>query len=105
MCMPGLLASIAAATGQTLPEGLRVEGTAAGAAAWLLRGHRRSLHQAGAVDFDVPKGKSAPRWFLVAIDHLRRRAKWRVMEMATAFKKVYRVVWGERGRYLTGGEK
>jgi len=63
------------------------------AAAWLLRSRRKSLHVWGAVDFVLPHGKQAPRWFTLAMLCLKRRALWGVQETLQPDGKRYRVRW------------
>lgn len=71
------------------------------AAGWLVGTHRRSLHLTGAVDFELPAKKALPLWFLVAMECLKRRRKWRV-EVHPKLRggSSYRVFWREKGRYV-----
>ncbi len=72
-------------------EALRHDGHRA--AAWLVRRHRRKLHQNGEMVFEIEQGKPAPPWFRIGVEFLRRRPGWNAIITAQLGRRTYRVVW------------
>lgn len=68
-------------------------------AAWLVAAHRWSLRRDGVKIFKIEVGAQTPTWFLVAVEHLRRRPGWCVVVREARGERTYRVEWlGKRRR-------
>jgi hypothetical protein len=78
-------------------EALRHDGHRA--AAWLVRRHRKKLHQNGEMVFVIEVGKVAPSWFRIGVEFLKRRRGWNAIITAQAGQRTYRVIWLARGRW------
>jgi len=63
------------------------------AAAWLLKGQRKSLHATGSVDFKFPVGARLPPWFTIAMGCLKQRKHWSVTSIPGEREAAMRVTW------------
>lgn len=88
-----------------LPTKALVEKFGAKCAAWLVGRsvHRARLRRVNAVDFWLPERSpsgdnvSTPPWFEIALEALRQRRGWRVLELPCKDGKRWRVIRTLRG--------
>jgi hypothetical protein len=78
-----------------------VEQFGGGAGAWLLWNYRKQIHNAGAVDFQIPREIPTPNWMRVALEAIKRLPYWSVNIVGGTKDPMrrFRVRWHRHGHF------